>query len=170
MLLTDFSRDDYSGPPMTNLVDIIKYVKPTALLGLSTITVSPKMSRAIATRSSLHVHLLRTRRARSLRKSFKPWLRSMLAPLFSLFRTLSGSPSVRSLRPWNTLMDKFSLHPVHPSPSKSSRELPSILARGITCTSSQVCSTRPSRLSLFHRHVYYRAGSCRNLGARYVCN
>ncbi|EKM77361.1 hypothetical protein AGABI1DRAFT_115281 [Agaricus bisporus var. burnettii JB137-S8] len=33
-----FARDDYSGPPMTNLVDIIKYVKPTALLGLSTIS------------------------------------------------------------------------------------------------------------------------------------
>lgn len=33
----DFSRKDYTGPPMTDLVDIIEYVKPTALLGLSTI-------------------------------------------------------------------------------------------------------------------------------------
>ncbi|KAF9009971.1 hypothetical protein BDQ17DRAFT_1347251 [Cyathus striatus] len=33
-----FSRDDYSGPPMTNLVDILDHVQPTALLGLSTIT------------------------------------------------------------------------------------------------------------------------------------
>ncbi|KAF5311168.1 hypothetical protein D9619_007821 [Psilocybe cf. subviscida] len=33
-----FSRSDYQGPPMTNLLDIIAYVKPTALLGLSTIT------------------------------------------------------------------------------------------------------------------------------------
>ncbi|TDL22703.1 hypothetical protein BD410DRAFT_787980 [Rickenella mellea] len=32
-----FSRDDYHGAPMTDLVEIIKYVKPTALLGLSTI-------------------------------------------------------------------------------------------------------------------------------------
>ncbi|KAH9046832.1 malic enzyme [Lactarius hengduanensis] len=32
-----FSRSDYSGPPLTNLADIIEYVKPTALLGLSTI-------------------------------------------------------------------------------------------------------------------------------------
>ncbi|KAI0066794.1 malic enzyme [Artomyces pyxidatus] len=32
-----FSRRDYKGPPMTNLTDIIEYVKPTALLGLSTI-------------------------------------------------------------------------------------------------------------------------------------
>nr|ADM26561.1 malic enzyme [Cunninghamella echinulata] len=32
-----FSRKDYAGSPMTNLVDIIDYVKPTALLGLSTI-------------------------------------------------------------------------------------------------------------------------------------
>ncbi|KAI0251185.1 malic enzyme [Lactifluus subvellereus] len=32
-----FSRSDYNGPPLTNLTEIIKYVKPTALLGLSTI-------------------------------------------------------------------------------------------------------------------------------------
>ncbi|KAI0045035.1 malic enzyme [Auriscalpium vulgare] len=32
-----FSRTDYQGPPITNLVEVIKYVKPTALLGLSTI-------------------------------------------------------------------------------------------------------------------------------------
>jgi len=32
-----FSRRDYDGPPMKNLVDVIKYVKPTALMGLSTI-------------------------------------------------------------------------------------------------------------------------------------
>lgn len=36
---TVFSRNDYQGPPMTNLVDIINFVKPTALLGLSTIKV-----------------------------------------------------------------------------------------------------------------------------------
>lgn len=33
-----FSRDDYNGAPMTDLVEIIKHVQPTALLGLSTIT------------------------------------------------------------------------------------------------------------------------------------
>ncbi|KIJ58250.1 hypothetical protein HYDPIDRAFT_61960, partial [Hydnomerulius pinastri MD-312] len=32
-----FARQDYTGPPMTDLLDIIRYVKPTALLGLSTI-------------------------------------------------------------------------------------------------------------------------------------
>ncbi|KAJ3565373.1 hypothetical protein NP233_g7674 [Leucocoprinus birnbaumii] len=32
-----FARTDYSGPPLTKLTDIINYVKPTALLGLSTI-------------------------------------------------------------------------------------------------------------------------------------
>ncbi|EPQ52339.1 hypothetical protein GLOTRDRAFT_107823 [Gloeophyllum trabeum ATCC 11539] len=32
-----FSRRDYAGPPLTNLVEIIEHVKPTALLGLSTI-------------------------------------------------------------------------------------------------------------------------------------
>lgn len=35
----DFSRKDYNGPPLTNLTDIIEYVKPTALFGLSTIKV-----------------------------------------------------------------------------------------------------------------------------------
>lgn len=35
----DFSRRDYNGPPLTNLADIIEYVKPTALFGLSTIKV-----------------------------------------------------------------------------------------------------------------------------------
>jgi malate dehydrogenase (oxaloacetate-decarboxylating)(NADP+) len=34
-----FARADYQGPPLTNLVDIINHVKPTALLGLSTIRV-----------------------------------------------------------------------------------------------------------------------------------
>ncbi|KNZ80968.1 NADP-dependent malic enzyme [Termitomyces sp. J132] len=32
-----FARTDYQGPPLKNLIDIIGYVKPTALLGLSTI-------------------------------------------------------------------------------------------------------------------------------------
>jgi malate dehydrogenase (oxaloacetate-decarboxylating)(NADP+) len=32
-----FARTDYSGPPLKQLIDIIQYVKPTALLGLSTI-------------------------------------------------------------------------------------------------------------------------------------
>ncbi|GJE85185.1 NAD-dependent malic enzyme [Phanerochaete sordida] len=32
-----FSRNDYTGAPMTDLVEIINYVKPTALLGLSTL-------------------------------------------------------------------------------------------------------------------------------------
>jgi len=32
-----FSRSDYHGPPLKDLVQIINYVKPTALLGLSTI-------------------------------------------------------------------------------------------------------------------------------------
>ncbi|KAL0959834.1 hypothetical protein HGRIS_011511 [Hohenbuehelia grisea] len=33
-----FARRDYTGAPLTDLLDIIAYVKPTALLGLSTIT------------------------------------------------------------------------------------------------------------------------------------
>lgn len=32
-----FARDDYEGAPLTTLIDIINYVKPTALLGLSTV-------------------------------------------------------------------------------------------------------------------------------------
>ena len=38
---TDFSRKDYTGPPLKDLTEIIKYVQPTALLGLSTIKVRP---------------------------------------------------------------------------------------------------------------------------------
>ncbi|EKM79400.1 hypothetical protein AGABI1DRAFT_120798 [Agaricus bisporus var. burnettii JB137-S8] len=34
---TYFARTDYTGPPLTSLIDIIRFVKPTALLGLSTI-------------------------------------------------------------------------------------------------------------------------------------
>jgi hypothetical protein len=34
-----FARTDYQGPPLTSLVDVINYVKPTALLGLSTVRV-----------------------------------------------------------------------------------------------------------------------------------
>ena len=37
--IVDFSRKDYNGLPLTNLTDIIEYVKPTALFGLSTIKV-----------------------------------------------------------------------------------------------------------------------------------
>jgi len=32
----DFSRKDYTGPPIKKLIDVINHVKPTALLGLST--------------------------------------------------------------------------------------------------------------------------------------
>jgi len=33
-----FARDDYQGPPLVDILDIIDYVQPTALLGLSTIS------------------------------------------------------------------------------------------------------------------------------------
>lgn len=36
---TVFSRKDYRGPPLVDLLDIIDYVQPTALLGLSTVYV-----------------------------------------------------------------------------------------------------------------------------------
>jgi malate dehydrogenase (oxaloacetate-decarboxylating)(NADP+) len=36
---TDFARRHYTGLPMKNLTEIVEYVKPTVLLGLSTITV-----------------------------------------------------------------------------------------------------------------------------------
>lgn len=35
----DFSRDDYEGPPITDLLQILDHVRPTALVGLSTIGV-----------------------------------------------------------------------------------------------------------------------------------
>jgi malate dehydrogenase (oxaloacetate-decarboxylating)(NADP+) len=39
LIIPDFARTDYDGPALTKLTDIIEYVKPTALLGLSTIRV-----------------------------------------------------------------------------------------------------------------------------------
>lgn len=36
--LPAFARKDYAGPPMVDLLEIIRYVKPTALMGLSTVT------------------------------------------------------------------------------------------------------------------------------------
>ena len=38
-LRLDFSRKDYTGPPIKKLIDVINYVEPTALLGLSTVKV-----------------------------------------------------------------------------------------------------------------------------------
>ena len=35
----DFARTDYEGPPLTSLLDIVQHVKPTALIGLSTLRV-----------------------------------------------------------------------------------------------------------------------------------
>lgn len=35
----DFSRKDYTGPPIKKLIDVVDYVKPTALFGLSTVKV-----------------------------------------------------------------------------------------------------------------------------------
>jgi hypothetical protein len=32
----DFARRDYNGPPIKDLLDVLDYVKPTALMGLST--------------------------------------------------------------------------------------------------------------------------------------
>jgi malate dehydrogenase (oxaloacetate-decarboxylating)(NADP+) len=37
--IIDFARRHYTGPPMKDLAEIVQYVKPTALLGLSTIAV-----------------------------------------------------------------------------------------------------------------------------------
>ena len=39
-IYTVFARADYDGAPLTNLIDIVNYVKPTALLGFSTINVN----------------------------------------------------------------------------------------------------------------------------------
>jgi malate dehydrogenase (oxaloacetate-decarboxylating)(NADP+) len=41
----DFARRDYTGPPIKDLLDVLEYVKPTALMGLSTMSVSPFISR-----------------------------------------------------------------------------------------------------------------------------
>ena len=87
----DFSRKDYNGPPLTNLTEIIEYVKPTALFGLSTIKVI--------------VHniylgpLLMFRRAPSVKRSSKRWQRALSAPSYSPSPILSDSLNVSSRRP-----------------------------------------------------------------------
>ncbi|KAK7044502.1 malic enzyme [Favolaschia claudopus] len=48
-----FARTDYSGPPITDLIDILEYVKPTALMGLSTMSGAFTME-AIQTMAALN--------------------------------------------------------------------------------------------------------------------
>jgi malate dehydrogenase (oxaloacetate-decarboxylating)(NADP+) len=43
----DFARKDYSGPPIKDLVDVVRYVKPTALLGLSAVKARPSLASLI---------------------------------------------------------------------------------------------------------------------------
>ena len=81
-----FARTDYDGPKLTNLVDIIHHVKPTALLGLSTI----KVCRVRALPSSCS----RPCRTRSQRTSSRPCLRSTRAP--SSFPSPTRSTSASS--------------------------------------------------------------------------
>lgn len=45
----DFSRKDYSGPPIKKLIDVINHVKPTALFGLSTVKVHLDMTKSPVT-------------------------------------------------------------------------------------------------------------------------
>lgn len=144
MFWADFSRDDYNGAPMTNLVEIIDYVRPTALLGLSTITVSadisPKISRNVVVKNSSHVPpSLRYYRARLLRRSFRPWRLSIRAQLFFHSQTLFASQSVPSPKPWNIQMAGSSLRPVRRSPHSHSRTPPFTLGKEIICTFSLVC-------------------------------
>lgn len=72
-----FARTDYNGPQLTNLVDIINHVKPTALLGLSTLKVGIVQCVALV--------MLTRFRTRSQRTSSRP------CPL--LTRGPSSSPS-----------------------------------------------------------------------------
>ena len=44
----DFSRKDYAGPPIKELIDVINYVKPTALFGLSTVKVCWDVKRSVS--------------------------------------------------------------------------------------------------------------------------
>lgn len=129
----DFSRDDYQGPPMTDLLDVIDYVKPTALLGLSTITVA-----ILFLNCSRNLTLNLIRRARLLRKSLMQWLPLTLVQSFSHSRTPSSSPSALSLMPLRIPEALFSLHQDPLSQSNSIRAKLYTLVKGTTCTSSLV--------------------------------
>ena len=54
----DFARTDYEGPPLTSLLDIVQYVKPTALLGLSTLRVRGFLQHLPSATVSYLVHIL----------------------------------------------------------------------------------------------------------------
>ena len=77
---TVFARTDYQGPPLTNLVDIINHVKPTALLGLSTLRVS------ISLLPWVPYGEFCAYRMRSPKKSSRRWHRTTRVRLSSRFR------------------------------------------------------------------------------------
>ena len=51
-----FSRKDYTGPPIKKLIDVIDHVKPTALLGLSTVKVGQLLAQ-LGDAGLIHLHV-----------------------------------------------------------------------------------------------------------------
>ena len=130
----DFSRKDYEGPPITNILDIIDYVKPTALLGLSTIPVCIPMLYRL---SILMIFLLI--RVHSALLLSKRWLHSTHDLLSSHSPTLSSSPSALSKKPWNIPTARCSsLRGPHSRPWNTAVQR-STLAKETICISSLVC-------------------------------
>ncbi|KAJ7038012.1 hypothetical protein C8F04DRAFT_1091066 [Mycena alexandri] len=108
-----FARRDYKGPPITDLLDILEYVRPTALMGLSTI--SGAFTRAaIETMAALNP---------------LPIIFPSLQPRQPLGMHLSRMPST-------TPMGRCSSRQGRLSRKLTTPEGCCIRGRGITCTSS----------------------------------
>lgn len=130
-----FSRKDYHGPPMKNLVEIIDYVKPTALLGLSTIKV--RSSPSIILVNQILINLGRYR-ARSTNPSSRRWQLSTPGRSSSPSRTPSNCPSASSRKRWNGRTAGSSSPRALRSQSSSTSDARCTLGKGTTCMSSQV--------------------------------
>ena len=109
-LFPDFSRNDYNGAPMRELLDIIEYVKPTALLGLSTISVCRLHS------TYLPACLIEpVTRVLSIKALLRRCQGSTHDLSFSRSRTPSGCQNANSMKPSNGQTAVSSLPLVHHS-------------------------------------------------------
>ena len=117
---------------MINILDIIDYVKPTALFGLSTITViMPTFSNMSQSIQYFHRMLL-------LPMSLDRWRLSTVAQSSSLYLTLSDFQNARLQTLWSTRKALYFSPQVLRSLSNSTWVNYGILDREITCIFSLV--------------------------------
>ena len=132
-LALDFSRDDYEGPPMTNLLEVINYVRPTALLGLSTIGV--RLWFLVPQPETLTF----TCRVPSRMMLSPLWLLSILGQLFFLFQILSNLQNVLLQMPLSIHKELYSSLLALLSLNNHTTGKLYIPVKATTCIFSQVC-------------------------------